>query len=422
MRLEIDRDIIDVAEHTEQVTFQKTTRPTGTGFRLPMLVHERLAVSPEEYIRRYDAVQEAMAAMGLDALLIRGPENITYFIGYETPGYYKYHCVVVPKDGEPVFLVRDFEWLNTPEFAWSGRLAKVYDWDHPPAVTVNILDQLGLSDAKRIGVEKQCFYYTVDEHETLTREMPGNAFVDATQILWDARMIKSPEEIEVMSRSAALVDAAMLAGYEATKPGASGDHINAVVNMTLLEAGGEYMGLPPFVLAGERSCLPHQTGGDNRLAENDVMYFEISASQRRYAAALMRTIFVGRPKDEWMRAAEACIGAVDAALEFIRPGVTAHEADLAARAVTTKAGFADYHRNRLGYSIGINYPPDWGEGEIISLRQGEHRELRPGMTFHMPPLCLKYREFGIGFSETIVVTETGCRRLSKLPREIVVKA
>jgi Xaa-Pro dipeptidase len=234
-------------------------------------------------------------------------------------------------------------------------------------------------------------------------------------------MIKSPEEIGVMSRSAALVDAAMLAGYEATKPGASGDHINAVVNMTLLEAGGEYMGLPPFVLAGERSCLPHQTGGDNRLAENDVMYFEISASQRRYAAALMRTVFLGRPKDEWIRAAEACIGAVDAALEFIRPGVTAHEADLAARAVTTKAGFADYYRNRLGYSIGINYPPDWGEGEIISLRQGEHRELQPGMTFHMPPLCLKYREFGIGFSETIVVTETGCRRLSKLPREIVVK-
>jgi len=422
MRLEIDRDIIDVAEHTEQVTFQKTTRPTRTGFRLPMLVHERLAVSPEEYIRRYDAVQEAMAAMGLDALLIRGPENITWFIGYETPGYYKYHCVVVPKDGEPVFLVRDFEWLNTPEFAWSGRLAKVYDWDHPPAVTVNILDQLGLSDNKRIGVEKQCFYYTVEEHETLTREMPGNEFVDATQILWDARMIKSAEEIEVMSRSAALVDAAMLAGYEATKPGASGDHINAIVNLTLLEAGGEYMGLPPFVLAGERSCLPHQTGGANRLAENDVMYFEISASQRRYAAALMRTIFLGRPKDEWIRAAQACIGAVDAALDFIRPGVTAHEADLAARAVTTRAGFADYHRNRLGYSIGINYPPDWGEGEIISLRQGEHRELRPGMTFHMPPLCLKYREFGIGFSETIVVTETGCRRLSKLPREIVVKA
>jgi Xaa-Pro dipeptidase len=422
MALDADREILDTAKSTEQVTFQTTTRPTKSGFRLPMLVHERLAVSPEEYIRRYDVVQDAMAAIGLDALLIRGPENITYFIGYETPGYYKYHCVVVPKNGEPVFLVRDFEWLNTPEFSWAGKLAKVYDWDHPPSVTANVLKQLGLADGKRIGVEKQCFYYTVDEHETLSRELPGNEFVDATQILWDARMIKSEEEIAVMRRSAALVDKAMLAGYEATRPGASGDHINAVVNQTLFENGGEYMGLPPFVLAGDRSCLPHQTGGANTLSANDVMYFEISASQRRYSAALMRTIFVGKPKDEWVRAAEACIASVQAALDFIRPGVTSHDADTAARAVTTKAGFADYHRNRLGYSIGLNYPPDWGEGEIISLRQGEERELKPGMTFHMPPLCLKYREYGIGFSETIVVTKTGCERLSKLPREVVVKA
>lgn len=421
MSLDKDREIVDVMRAAGHVTFQKGERRTKSGNMLSMLLHERLAFTPEEYVRRYDVVQEAMARQGLDALLIRGPENITYFIGYETPGYYKYHCVVVPKDGQPIFLVRDFEWLNTPEFAYVGEIAKVYDWDHPPSVTANILRQLGLSDGKRIGVEKQCFYYTVDEHETLTRELPGNAFVDATQILWDARMIKSAEEVEVMRRSAEKVDRAMLAGYEASKPGATGDHVNAVVNYTLFEAGGEYMGLPPFVLAGERSCLPHQTGGANALKADDVMYFEISASTRRYSAALMRTIFLGNPQDEWLRAAQACIDSVQAALDFIRPGVTSHEADTVARAVTTKAGFADYHRNRLGYSIGVNYPPDWGEGEIISLRQDEQRELLPGMTFHMPPLCLKYREFGIGFSETILVTETGCERFSKLPREIVVK-
>jgi Xaa-Pro dipeptidase len=234
-------------------------------------------------------------------------------------------------------------------------------------------------------------------------------------------MIKSPEEVEMMRRSAALVDKAMLAGYDATAVGATGDQINGVVNETLLTNGGEYMGLPPFVLAGERSCLPHQTGGANVLKRDDLMYFEISASQRRYTAALMRTIFVGAPKDEWLRAAQACIDATTAALEFIKPGVTSHEADSAARAVTTQAGFAMYHRNRLGYSIGISYPPDWGEGEIISLQQNEPRVLQAGMTFHMPPLCLKYREYGIGFSESIHVTENGCERFSKLPREIVVK-
>ena len=180
-----------------------------------------------------------------------------------------------------------------------------------------MLRQLGLDDGKRIGVEKQGFFYTVDEHETLMSELPGNTYVDATQVLWDARMIKSDEEVAVMRKSAMLVDKAMLAGWEASVPGASADEINGVVNKVLLESGGEYMGLPPFVLAGERSCLPHQTGGTNRLGTDDLMYFEISASQNRYTAALMRTIFLGRPKDEWVRAAEAVIGAVDAALETI---------------------------------------------------------------------------------------------------------
>jgi Xaa-Pro dipeptidase len=135
----------------------------------------------------------------------------------------------------------------------------------------------------------------------------------------------------------------------------------------------------------------------------------------------MRTIFLGSPRPEWIDAAKACIDALNVALEVIRPGVTPHEADTAARAVTTKAGFGTYHRNRLGYSIGINYPPDWGEGEIISLRQEEHRPMVAGMTFHMPLLCLKYREFGIGFSESIVVTERGCQKLSSLPAEIIIK-
>lgn len=417
-----DKPIVEVADIATETALERVSKTTAAGRGLPMNRHPRLGFSLEEYLRRYEHVLTRMRERGLAALCIRSPENITWLSGYETPGYYKYHCVVVPKDGEPVFLVRDFEWINSPEFAWSTKIAKVFDWDHPPSVTFNVLQQLGLGSGKRIGVEKHGFFYTVDEHETLLRELAENTYFDASQILWDTRMIKSQEEIEVIRKSARLVDLAMQAGWDATRPGASGDEINAMVNKALFENGGEYMGLPPFVLAGDRSCLPHQTGGANKLADDDLMYFEISASKHRYTAALMRTIFVGNPKDEWVRAAEACIGAVEAALETIRPGVTPHDVDVAARAVTQKAGFGDYHRNRLGYSIGISYPPDWGEGEIISLRQEEYRPLAPGMTFHMPPLCLKYREYGIGFSESIVVTESGCERFSNLSREIVIKS
>ena len=97
MALKSDREIFEIAKETEHVTFQTTTRKTQSGYDLPMVVHDRLAFTPEEYIRRYNTIQTAMAEAELDALLVRGPENITYLSGYETPGYYKYHCIVVPK-------------------------------------------------------------------------------------------------------------------------------------------------------------------------------------------------------------------------------------------------------------------------------------------------------------------------------------
>ena len=385
-----------------------------------MRAHNRLGFSLSEYERRYDVVLEGMKRHGLDALLVRSPENITYVSGYETPGYYKYHCLVIVPGHEPVFVLRRFEELNVPEYSWLTEHVPVDDWEHPPEVTARTLRELKL-ERSRIGVEKQGWFYTVDEHETLIRSLPKASFVDAIEILWGARMRKSEEEIAMMKRSAAIVDKAMEAGIEASAAGVSDDHVNAEVNRVIFENGGEYMGLPPFVLSGERTSLPHQTARSEVIGQRDLVYFEISASKWRYAAALMRTLFIGEPSLKERKCAEGCIGAVNKAMEVIRPGITAEQVDRAARSVVEKAGFGEYWRHRLGYSIGVNYPPDWGEGEIISLRKGEARPLEVGMTFHMVPLCLVYREFGIGFSETICVTSTGCERFSKLPLKILVK-
>lgn len=388
--------------------------------QVAMEFHDRLGFSIHEYRRRYAHIARLMERAGVDALLVRGPENITYISGYETPGYYKYQCLIVAPGHEPVLVLRRFEEFNAPEYSWLTRYVPVDDWEHGPEVTGRILTEMGLTKA-RIGVEKGGHFYTVEEHETLQRQLPNATFTDATTIAWEARTRKSAEEIAMMRRSAAIVDKAVAAGIEASVPGVRDSDVNAVVNKVLMENGGEYMGLPPFVLSGERTCLPHQTARNETLKTNDLVYFEISSSQYRYAAALMRTIFLGEPDQRWVDCAKATMGAIDAAMATIRPGVSCEEVDRAGRAVVEKAGFGEHFRHRFGYSIGVNYPPDWGEGEIISLRKGETRELEPGMTFHMVPLCLKYRDFGVGFSETIHVTETGCQRLSELPRELIIK-
>ena len=414
------KPIIDVYDIATEAEVQKQTSKLKNGHEIIFAYSDRLAFSLDEFQRRYDLIQDKMKTEGLDALLVRGPENITYLCGYETPGYYKYHCVVVTPDKDPIFVIRSYEIINVPEYSWITKAVLVEEDDHPPSLTASVLQELELN-GKRIGVEKQGFYYTVEEHETLCKELSNAEFVDAIQILWDARVIKSPDEIAFIRKSSDIVDKAMRAGWNATDHGISADEINATVNRTIFENGGEYMGLPPFVLGGERSCLPHQTGGSNVLKQGDVMFFEISASQHRYCCARMYTIFIGTPKQEMLDCAKVLIDAVSEAMTFIKAGRTAHECDEHVRSFVRKHGFGDNYRNRLGYSIGINYPPDWGEGEILSLRQGEERELQPGMTFHMPPTNMKYREYGIGYSESIVVTEKGCEKFSNIPLELIIK-
>lgn len=420
MQQNADKPIVEVADIATETTLERVNLQTAAGHDLPMNRHSRLGFSLEEYLRRYELVVARMRERGLEALCMRSPENITWFTGYETPGYYKYHCLIVGPGFEPVLVLRRFESLNVPEYSWLTRHVPVDDWEHPPSVTVNVLRQLGITGG-RIGVEKQGWFYSVEEHESFTSQLPDAEFVDAIDILWDGRMIKSHEEVAMMQKSAAILDRAMQAGWDASAAGVSDDFINAEVNRVLLEHGGEYMGLPPFILSGPRTCLPHQTARGETVGANDLVYFEVSASKWRYAVALMRTLFIGEPSARQRKCAEALVEAVSVAMATIRPGVTCEEVDHAARSVVEKAGFGEYWRHRLGYSIGVNYPPDWGEGEIISLRKGETRELQAGMTFHMVPLCLIYREFGIGFSETVLVTDTGCDRFSKLPREVLVK-
>lgn len=414
------KDIIDVYDYATELEVKKESRRLANGAEITFAHSDRLAFCLDEFQRRYDLIQGKMKEQGLDALLVRSPENVTYLCGYETPGYYKYHCVVVTPDRDPIFVIRSYEVLNFPEFSWITKAVLVEEDDFPPSLTAGVLLELGLN-GKRIGVEKQGFYYTVEEHETLKHDLPDAEIVDASNILWDARVVKSPAEIEMMRKSSAILDKVLRAGFDAAKPGVSADAVNAVVNKTIFENGGEYMGLPPFVLAGERSCLPHQTGGANVLKQDDVMFYEISVSQRRYCCARMYTIFLGNPNSEMTDCANVLIDAVGEAMTFIRPGKTSHECDDHVRKFVTKNGFGENYRNRLGYSIGLNYPPDWGEGEILSLRQGEKRALKPGMTFHMPPTNMNYRKYGIGYSESIIVTEDGCEKFSEVPLELVIK-
>ena len=114
-----------------------------------------------------------------------------------------------------------------------------------------------------------------------------------------------------------------------------------------------------------------------------------------------------------------CMDALNAALDNIKPGNPCSGPHDAAQAVIDKGGATEGYRKRTGYSMGISFAPDWGEGNILHLNKGYDGELLPGMVFHIPITLRDYAKFTVAVSETVVVTETGWRSLSNIPRDLV---
>ncbi len=108
----------------------------------------------------------------------------------------------------------------------------------------------------------------------------------------------------------------------------------------------------------------------------------------------------------------------DIALEMAKPGVTCEEVEAAAAWQRTLRKYGYSQQSRVGYSIGLNYPPDWGE-RTASLRPGDKTVLQAGMCFHFQS-GMWLDDFGAAVSEPFVVTENGGERLSNVSRELIV--
>ena len=101
--------------------------------------------------------------------------------------------------------------------------------------------------------------------------------------------------------------------------------------------------------------------------------------------------------------------------------VTGAEVHAACQHVIDEAGFEPNFRKRTGYSVGVGFAPDWGEGHIVHLSREALTPLQPGMVFHLPPALREEGIAGVGCSETVLVTQDGAEVITNLPRELRVR-
>lgn len=374
------------------------------------------AFPKSEYDGRVARAREGLAAAGLDAMVVTGPENIFYLTGQQTPGYYMFQALVLPADGDPVFVIRQLEYFNFVANTFIADAAIYQDSEDPVGFLTKVLADKGLK-GKRVGIDKRGWFLPIAIYEALQQAL--GTIGDAAGIVERLRMIKSPLELEKLDRAAAYVDAGMKAGSQAVRAGASENDLVAAMMGAAIAAGSEYMGMEPLVSSGPRSGVPHGTWKRRRLEAGDPVLLEMAGCHDRYHAALMRTAWIGKPPAQAVEMMNVCLEALAVSLEEVRPGVPCEVPHLAAQAVIDKAGYTDSFRKRLGYGMGISFAPDWGEGAIIGLNKGITTLLQPGMVFHLPPALRIYGRFTVGVSETIAVTETGYRALGTIDRALI---
>ena len=385
--------------------------------------------SRAEYDQRIAKTRAAMAARGIELLIVTDPSNMGWLTGYDGWSFYVHQCVLLAPDGEPLWYGRDQDANGARRTVFMADEQIIGYPDHyvqsterhPMDYLAGILESRGW-DRRRLGVEMDNYYFSAACLAALERHLPNASFVDATGLVNWQRAVKSPTELEYMRRAARIVEAMHARILELVEPGLPKHELVAEICRTGIRGadghGGDYPAVVPLVPSGADASAAHLTWDERPFKKDEGTFFEIAGCYRRYHCPLSRTIYLGRPPQKFLEVEQAVIEGIAAALEAARPGQRCEDVEAAWRQVIARYGIEK--ESRCGYSIGLSYPPDWGE-RTMSLRPGDKTPLEAGMTFHLIPAIWR-EDWGLEITESFLVTERGAEPFCNYPRKLLVKA
>lgn len=394
-----------------------------------------------EHEARLRQVQERMRRRDLDALVVADPANLFYITGYDAWSFYVPQCLVIPVDGPAHLFGRPMDMQGAhytahldagcvhayPEDLIHRPDVHPYEWITARALEVGLFrDEPGCT----VAAETDAHFFSARAYRALQSGVGRARVVDAHELVNWVRLIKSPAEQDMLRAAGRIADSVMETAYAAMRPGrrqcdvvaeilaaqAVGSTGAALADLSVSGHGGSYPAIVPMLPTGPRAGTPHLTWSDAEFVRGEATTLELAGCYRRYHAPLARTVSLGTPDPRLVRCADIVRDGMAAALEAMRPGRSASAAHQAFTQVIAAHGISK--ESRIGYSIGIGYPPDWGE-RTVSLRPEEETRLEPGMAFHVI-LGIWEQDWGYELSEPVLLTEGAVERLTHQPQDLLV--
>ncbi len=374
----------------------------------------------EEFEARRGALTGRLTAAGLDGLLIFRQESMFWLTGYDTFGYVFFQCLVLTADGRMALLTRapDLRQAQNTSIIEDIRIWVDGDDAKPAAGLRDLLDELGLAGT-RLGVEYEAYGLTGRNALRLNAVLADFATLeDRSELVSELRLVKSPAEVEYVRMAAKLADDALEAAWELARPGGDEAEILAAMQGAVFRGGGDYPANEFIIGSGPDALLCRYFSGRRRLDAEDQLTLEWAGAYRHYHSAMMRTVPIGRVRQEHEAMHAACAEALQACREALAPGRTLGAVFDAHARVMDARGYGHARLNACGYSLGTTFAPNWMDWPM--LYHGNPVVLRPGQVFFMHMILMDSdRGLAMTLGETFLVTDAGNERLGRLSTDLI---
>jgi Xaa-Pro dipeptidase len=268
-----------------------------------------------------------------------------------------------------------------------------------------------LRGSKRVGVNFQGV--THKDFQGLESMLGSKRLIDVSEALSTSRMIKDPDELELISKAAQIISRVVDAVPGLLSEGMTERSLKAQIDYRMAEGGADSPSFESIVAFGESSALPHYSAGERRLRAGDNVLVDVGARYRLYCSDITRTFFFGRARPSQREAYSKVLEAQTRAIEAIKEGVAGRAVHQIAAGVIDSSRFKGRFTHGLGHSLGLEVH----DGPGLSLRNSP--KLKRNMVLTVEPGIYLPGEGGVRIEDDVVVTRGSCELLTKSPRALV---
>ena len=356
-------------------------------------------------MNHFQKITAQLESHGLDAMLLTGEANRFYASGFHSYGTDGVALVTAKK----AYYFTDSRYTEAALRYVQG--AEVREIGHGRGYGALLEEAVTEQHIRRMGFEDA--YMTVQDHERYRKALSCD-LVPATDLLWQLRMVKDEEELEAMVAAQRIAERALEDILEEIRPGVTEKEIAARLQYLMLHYGASDMSFDPIVVSGPNGSLPHGVPSEKTIQQGEFVTMDFGCVYHGYCSDMTRTVAVGFATEEMQTVYQTVLSAQEAGIAAARAGLTGREVDGAARAVISAAGYGAYFGHSFGHGVGVEIH------EAPNASPMNEKPLPAGAVISAEPGIYLPGRLGVRIEDVILLTEDGCRNLTKAPKDLIV--